>query len=271
MKSRAHLKGHPIHPMLIPFPIAFLSGALLFDLAGQVFGEPELARTASHLLAAGVVTALAAAVPGFVDYLFTVPPKSSAKTRATRHMFAMLTVVGIFAAAWLLRRETPEAPGAVVLVLELAGLGLLAVGGWMGGTLAYSNQIGVNHRYARAGKWSEDRIDATAGKPVTVARKDELEVDQMKLLLAGDRRIVLARTEEGYVAFDDACSHTGGSLAGGTMICGTVQCPWHGSQFDVHTGALCHGPAEEGIATQAIAERDGRLWLELSAPPVAAD
>jgi nitrite reductase/ring-hydroxylating ferredoxin subunit len=42
---------------------------------------------------------------------------------------------------------------------------------------------------------------------------------------------VLARTEEGYVAFDDRCTHKGGSLAAGVMVWGTVQCLWHGSQF----------------------------------------
>ena len=55
-----------------------------------------------------------------------------------------------------------------------------------------------------------------------VAKRDELQVDQMKLLHIGGKRIVLARTEDGYVAFDDRCTHKGGSLAGGVMVCGTV-------------------------------------------------
>ena len=79
----------------------------------------------------------------------------------------------------------------------------------------------------------------------------------------GDRRIVLGRTEDGYVAFDDRCTHRGGSLAGGAMICGTVQCPWHGSQFDVRTGAVEAGPAEEAIATYRVERRDGDIVLHL--------
>jgi nitrite reductase/ring-hydroxylating ferredoxin subunit len=51
----------------------------------------------------------------------------------------------------------------------------------------------------------------------------------MKLLRIGDLRIVLGRTSDGYVAFDDRCTHRGGSLAGGVMVDGTVQCLWHGS------------------------------------------
>jgi nitrite reductase/ring-hydroxylating ferredoxin subunit len=98
-----------------------------------------------------------------------------------------------------------------------------------------------------------------------VARADELEVDQMKLVHAGDHRIVLARTEDGYVAFDDRCPHRGASLAGGSMMCGTVQCPWHGSQFDVRDGRLRAGPASEGIQTYAVEQDGDRVRLVLPA------
>jgi len=96
-----------------------------------------------------------------------------------------------------------------------------------------------------------------------VAREDELEIDQMKLLRVGDRRIVLARTEQGYAAFDDRCTHKGGPLADGLLICGTVQCPWHGSQFDTRTGAVRAGPATEPIATYRIEVADGEGRLSL--------
>ena len=78
----------------------------------------------------------------------------------------------------------------------------------------------------------------------------------MKLVRAGDKRIVLARTEQGYVAFEDRCTHRGASLADGALICGTVQCPWHGSQFDVKTGTPKAGPAQQRIETYRV-EQDG--------------
>jgi nitrite reductase/ring-hydroxylating ferredoxin subunit len=131
----------------------------------------------------------------------------------------------------------------------------------MGGTLVFRNQIGVDHRYAGAGKWSEERFEPRAGEPLVVARQDELERDQMKLLVLGDRRIVLGRTADGYVAFDDHCTHRGAALADGVMICGTVQCPWHGSQFDVHTGAVAAGPATTGISTYRVEAADGVVRL----------
>ncbi len=96
-----------------------------------------------------------------------------------------------------------------------------------------------------------------------MARSDELEPDQMKLLHIDGRRIVLARTQSGYVAFDDGCTHKGGSLAGGVMIGGVVQCPWHGSQFDCRSGGVKAGPAEQPVATYRVTEANGEVRLSL--------
>ncbi|HJU67186.1 MAG TPA: DUF2231 domain-containing protein [Gemmatimonadaceae bacterium] len=261
MRSKASFRGHPIHPALIPFPFAFLTGAFLFDAAGWLTNRASWWTTGAHLAAAGIVTALVAAVPGLIDYFFTVPPGSTGKRRATRHMLVNLIAVALVAVAWTIRREMIGRPDISVLGLELTALGLLTAGGWMGGVLVNRNQIGVDHRYASAGKWKEERISASAGTPLIVAKADELKVDQMKLLRIGDRRIVLARTDQGYVAFDDRCPHRGGSLAGGVMMCGTVQCPWHGSQFDVKTGGLKAGPSKEGIGTYRVDVDKGDVRL----------
>src|SRR5687768_12177107 len=99
---------------------------------------------------AGIISALAAALPGFIDYLFTVPPDSSAKKRATIHMSLMLSVVTIFTLAFFLRDENPS---LTIILLEAAGTVALFAGGWHGGTLVSRNQIGIDIRYAGAGKW----------------------------------------------------------------------------------------------------------------------
>ncbi len=263
MRSKAVALGHPIHPMLIPFPFAFLTGAVLFDAAGWLRDVPSWWTTGGYLSLAGIATALLAAIPGVIDYLYTVPPDSSAKTRATRHMIVNLTAVALFAAAWWTRGGAAVRPDGIMLGLEAVGLGLLGAGGYLGGTLVTRNLIGVDHRYARAGKWSEATIEARKGEAVTVAKRDELDVDQMKLLRVGDKRIVLGRTEKGYVAFDDRCTHNGGSLAGGVMMCGTVQCLWHGSQFDVATGKVKAGPAKKKINVYRVKEEDGEVRLVL--------
>ena len=266
MRSRASYKGHPLHPALIPFPFAFLWGALAFNVAGRLLDRPALWTTGSHLVVAGIVTALVAAVPGIIDYRHSVPPNSSGKTRAAKHGVLNLSATLLFALSWFLRGTPSYEPTMLVLMLQTIGAVLLGIGGWMGGTLVVRNQIGIDHRYADAGKWNESPVRAKAGVPVVVARADELQANQMKLLHmhvedAGDRRIVLGRTETGWAAFDDHCTHRGGSLADGAMICGTVQCPWHGAQFDTTTGAVKAGPATERIRTYEVRTSDDKVML----------
>ncbi|MBS7564966.1 Rieske 2Fe-2S domain-containing protein [Mucilaginibacter sp. Bleaf8] len=259
MKSRANLKGHPIHPLLIPFPIAFFIGTLFFDVLSAIYNNPGFWQTGKYLNIAGIVTALAAAIPGIIDYIYTVPPQSSAKKRGATHGILNTVVVVLYAVAYYLKEDHST---ILILAIEAIGSVLLFISGWLGGTLSYRNQIGVDPRYADAGKWKEAYLDETNGI-IEVAATDELKTDQMKLLHVAGKRIVLGKTEDGYVAFDDRCSHKGGSLAGGMMICGTVQCPWHGSQFDCKTGAVKAGPAKEKIAVYTVSEKSGIVYLQL--------
>jgi nitrite reductase/ring-hydroxylating ferredoxin subunit/uncharacterized membrane protein len=261
MRSRASFRGHPIHPALIPFPFAFLYGGFAFDFFGRVMDRPAWWTTGGYLSLVGIIAAVIAAVPGFVDYFKTVPPDSSGKQRATKHMLVNLGAVILFAVAWVIRGGADVLPGALILVLEGVGLLLLTTGGWMGGVLVNRNQIGVDHRYARAGRWKEQSLHLEVGRPVVVAHTNELELDQMKLIHLDGLRLVLARTDKGYVAFHDRCTHKGGSLAGGVMIGGVVQCPWHGSQFDCRSGAVRAGPARDPVSTYEVREEGGQVIL----------
>lgn len=259
MKSKANIKGHPLHPILIPFPIAFFIGTLVFDILAVTKMIDNYWYTAGYLEIGGIGTGLLAAIPGFIDYFATVPPDSSAKKRATQHMLINISLIVIFAIALYCRTAASK---QVVLILEFVGVILLFISGWLGGTLVYRNQIGVDPRYANAGKWKEAYFE-NAKDQIEVADAGELQTDQMKLLHVGNQRIVLGKTEDGYVAFDDRCTHKGGSLAGGMMMCGTVQCPWHGSQFDCKTGNVKSGPAKAKIKTYTIDERDGKVYIKV--------
>jgi uncharacterized membrane protein len=140
MRSAARAMGHPIHPMLIPFPFAFLSGAAVFDIAAAAKHSDELAQTAAHLRTAGIAGALVASVPGFVDYVTRVPAGPPRRT-ATTHMFSNLGALGCFAAAaW----TTHDRPNSTTLGLQVLGTALLSLGGWLGGDLVYHHQIGVD-------------------------------------------------------------------------------------------------------------------------------
>jgi nitrite reductase/ring-hydroxylating ferredoxin subunit/uncharacterized membrane protein len=249
--------------MLIPFPFAYLFGAACIDVWARMTNRREWTHTARHMRLLGIGSALVAAVPGIIDYFTAVPPKSSAKDRATKHALANLSALGLFAAAGA--GSNGSRPPAWALAAEAVGAALLSAGGWMGGTLVYRNQIAVDHRYADAGKWEPKSLPPAPVGDVAldVGPDDQLQVDQMKLLRVGDRRLVLARTDQGYVAFDDRCTHKGGPLSDGTLACGRVQCPWHGSQFQTETGRVVHGPAEENIGSYPVETSNGRVLVRL--------
>mgnify|MGYP003349107702 CR=1 FL=1 len=256
MRSVAAIKSHPIHPILIVFPFAYLAGGFVASAAGALFKRRDLSNLAGYLTPAGIATGLAAAVPGLIDYTYSVPPDSSAKQRATTHALVNSSALALFTAAWLTGRR--QGRSLVPLAFQTLGMAAISVGGWLGGTLVYRNQIGVDHRYANAGKWDDQRTDE-AGR--IELETGELTLDQMKLLRMNGQRIAVGRTEKGYAAFQDRCTHKGGPLSDGVLICGTVQCPWHGSQFDVHTGRVKCGPAENPIETFEVKRSPGQLRL----------
>jgi nitrite reductase/ring-hydroxylating ferredoxin subunit/uncharacterized membrane protein len=261
MRSRASIKGHPVHAILVSFPIALLSSTLLLDVIAFFSNEQSFAPAAVYTGAGGIIFALLAAIPGIIDYRYSVPPDSSAKKRATRHGLTNTVMVLIFSLALYLKLKT-EAGLPVIIALETIGTILIGIAGWMGGTLMVRNQIGIDHRYADAGKWQEETI-RTSERSIRLENIDTLKTNQMRLLHVNGKRIALARTEKGLVAFDDRCTHRGASLADGAMICETVQCPWHGSQFSVTDGAVKAGPAKEKIRTYNIRAEDKEYRLEL--------
>jgi nitrite reductase/ring-hydroxylating ferredoxin subunit/uncharacterized membrane protein len=262
MRSTAQIKGHPVHPILVGFPITFYTATLLFDILA-VTSDPAFLHTAFYMNLCAIITAALAAVPGIIDYFMTVPPKSSGKKRAAKHGLINSAVLILFIITFVIRAVNDVPESRILIPIEGLGFILTLFAGWLGGTLVYRNQIGVDVRYADAGRWNEERISAKDGE-IEVGNINELEINQMKLVHVGNRRIVVAKTENGYAAFNDSCTHRGGSLAGGAMICGTVQCPWHGSQFDVRDGTVKAGPAKIPIAVYPVSEKNGKLYILIS-------
>jgi nitrite reductase/ring-hydroxylating ferredoxin subunit/uncharacterized membrane protein len=232
---------------------------LVFDLLYLIKGNAALELTARYLLISGLITALAAAIPGFVDFVYTVPPDSSAKARAATHGILNVCMLALFTLALVFRNREE---GVIALAFEAGGFAAMLVAGWMGGTLVHRNQIGIDSRYAFAGKWKEEFAEEKNGI-VELGDGNDLKRDQMKLIHVGSKRIVLARGETGFVAFSDHCTHRGGSLAGGIMMCGTVQCPWHGSQFDVLSGEIKAGPAKKKIITYPVQMVGGKIQVRI--------
>jgi uncharacterized membrane protein len=155
MQSKAAFGTHPIHPMLVPIPIGAFVVALVGDVMFAVHPERRLGYDLSFTaMAIGLAFALAAAVFGAIDY-FGVRMSSRAFRTATWHAGINLLMVALYAASFLLRRhDAAMAPARwpVAMGLALAGFGLLAVAGWLGGKLAYEHRVGVIERPSAVGR-----------------------------------------------------------------------------------------------------------------------
>src|SRR5919108_2489366 len=125
MDSRAKLFGHPIHQMLIVFPLGLLAMAIIFDVITLASGDGYWSETAYAMIAAGVITGLIAAPFGLIDWL-AIPAGTRAKRIGALHGLGNVVVVLLFAMSWLLRRDVPAAPEALALSLSFAG-GILAL------------------------------------------------------------------------------------------------------------------------------------------------
>jgi uncharacterized membrane protein len=142
-KSTAAILGHPIHPMMIPFPIALLVSALGTDLVFWFTGNVAWLTASIWLLGAGVVTALSAALFGFADFFGDA--RIRALGDAWQHMIGNLLAVVLAAINWLIRygADAPADAFGYGIWLSLATALLLMFNGWKGGELVFRHRVGM--------------------------------------------------------------------------------------------------------------------------------
>lgn len=166
MRSKASIEGHPIHPMIVPFPIAFFLAALLFDVIHVWSGAGRKSDVWYKLSYWNLVLALiggaAAAVPGALDYFtsLNVPARRPALLHAVLNIVAMM--VGALNLVLRLRGRASIGPSRTyTILLSTLDAVLLTVSGWLGGEIVYRHGVAVEvappHRRRLGGKESEGK------------------------------------------------------------------------------------------------------------------
>lgn len=156
MKSKAAIGGHPIHPMLIPFPIAFLTGAIVFDILSRVRVSEPLYTTAYHCLVAGLIMGVLAAIAGAVDFRYAIPADTPAKNKATYHLIVNGLGLVLFSLSLFMRPSFVDR-NTISMLPAYAGAILLGIGGWLGGSLVYDEKVGINEPLSELGVPSPSR------------------------------------------------------------------------------------------------------------------
>ena len=144
MESRVKLLGHPVHPMLVVFPLGLLATAVIFDLLYLIFDNRLLPTASYYMIAAGILGGLLAAIFGFIDWL-ALPTGSRAKNIGLWHGLGNVVIVVLFAVSWFMRGNHVDfLPDSAALTLSFAGTLLALITAWIGGELVYRLGVAVD-------------------------------------------------------------------------------------------------------------------------------
>jgi len=146
MYSKIKILGHPIHPMLIAFPVAFYTGSLASFIAYNSNNDIFWFKAGYVANVAGVIMALVAAIPGFIDWLY-IPSESKAKKTGVFHLICNVVALLLFAInLWMLKGEWNDTnPGVgAALILTGAGFVITIIAGFLGWTLVQKHHVGVD-------------------------------------------------------------------------------------------------------------------------------
>lgn len=238
--------GHRFHPLMVPLPIGFWTGALLFDLVAT-----RRARWAADtLVGAGIAAAVPTAAAGLSDWADAEPDgRRVGLVHASCNTLALLCYSSSLVARLLGARKAGVGLG-------LAGAAAISVGGYLGGHLSYVQAVGVEKKRFAGGpsSWTPvlDAADLAEGAP--------------RVVRAGDTEVLLVREGNRLHALWASCTHECGPLVEGRFADGNVTCPWHGSTFRLADGKVVRGPAAASQPVYETRVTDGGK-IEVRAAP----
>jgi nitrite reductase/ring-hydroxylating ferredoxin subunit/uncharacterized membrane protein len=215
--------GHPLHPMLTDVVVGAWTSAFVLDAVG---GE-RTEEAADMLVGLGVLAAVPTAVSGLADWVDTWGPTQRV---GTVHAVGNLVATSVYGLSWVARKRGARGLG---VALGLLGMGIASGTAYLGGHLVYGKGVGVDASVFEHGpkKWT------------AVADEADLPPNGALAVRAGDTEIAVFRQDGWICAIAERCTHRGAPLHEGEVSQGRVTCPWHGSRFDVCSGAVVRGPA----------------------------
>lgn len=238
--------GHSAHAALSDLPIGFWSGTVLLDLLGK---DVPTAGTrldpAATLSAAGLLAAAATVATGVTDWSV-----SDGEDRRVGLFHGLLNVAGVtLQGASLAARLAGHRSSA--RALSASSLTVTAASGFIGGHLVQGRAVMVSRVATTTGP----------GRWVRAVAEADLPDDTLTGVEVEGRQVLLHRNDQEIHALDNLCSHAGGLLSRGDVIDCAVECPLHGSRFDLRDGRVVRGPAHHPQPVLPTRIRNG--WIEV--------
>lgn len=231
--------AHPLHPPLTAVSIGSLSAGTLLALTDTD------SHTARRIIGAGLLAALPTAYAGASDWSYTA---GAERRVGLIHAAVNDLALACYAAGWYRLRPGRRRHGRILSVTAWL---LMATGGMIGGHLSYGMGVGVD-----TSAFQHLDLEWT-----DVAADSDVPESGMIGTHAAGIPVLLARHAGTIVAMVDRCTHRGGPLHEGTLCGGSVECPWHGSRFELADGSVATGPAVRPQPTFAVRVVDGRVQI----------
>ena len=240
--------GHPFHPAISDFPVGAWTLMLILDIVSH-YTSAMPHRAAEVALLVGIVAALGAAASGYTDFHETYGHE---RRVAFTHGVTMTLALILMIVSLLLRHYGSAGTYTVAVIISWIGVVLVLSAAYLGGHMVFGIGTMVN-RNAFAVQ-PEDFVDVGAA--------GEFAEGQLRRVMAGDYPALVVRREGKLCAIAAVCSHAGGPLEEGKLEGDVVECPWHGSRFNVCTGAALRGPATFAQPQFEVREENGRVSLK---------
>jgi nitrite reductase/ring-hydroxylating ferredoxin subunit/uncharacterized membrane protein len=243
--------GVPLHPALTDVPVGAWTSAFTLDLFAAVTGSQTAEKAADGALAVGIAGAVPAAVTGTADWRDLIGEE---RRIATVH--ALLNAAGLALNVSSLAQRARGNRGAG-RALSAAALAISGTAAHMGGELSFGLGVRVNHTFG----------DAPPSEFVAVADEADLHGLDFKSVTVDGTSVLIARSQSGELcAIANTCSHLGGPLGDGSRDGDVVVCPWHGSRFNLCSGAVIEGPAVFTQPRYHVRVNDGKIELRAATP-----
>lgn len=241
--------GHPVHPMVTDIPLGAWTTAIILDTF-ELYGNSQYKPGADAAVNIGLVGAAGSAISGLTDWTGTTDIE---RKTGLVHGLLNMGATALYITSALLRKNKNSRKKAIMF--SMLGYGITVVSSYLGGTLVYNKQMGVNHTALPMGY--PEKFKA-------VLPEKKLKEGQMKCVRAEQVDVLLVKKNNKIYAIANTCSHLGGPLSEGDLLenC-SVRCPWHQSVFSLEDGSVIDGPATQPQPKFDVRVRNGNIEVKL--------
>lgn len=241
--------GHPVHPMITDIPLGAWTTAAVLDVI-ELSDNKYYKHGADAAIAIGLVGAGGSAITGLTDWTGTTDIE---RKTGLLHGILNVSATSLYIISLLLRKNRNSRKTAIAI--SMLGYGVTVVSAYLGGTLVFNKQLGVNHTAVPEG-YPENFVPVLA--------ENDLKENQMKCVRAEKVDVLLVRKDNKIFAIANTCSHLGGPLSEGEIVndC-CVKCPWHNSVFSLEDGRVVNGPATQPQPTFEVQTKNGQIEVKL--------